>query len=336
MAPSPLDVIEKALADRVKKTVADASLTPAAVMLLLYPRNGEYCILLNKRSEEVEHHKGEISFPGGARDPEDENSLDTALRETEEEMGIRRGDVKVLGQLDDVTTRSGFGVNVYVGTIAYPYPFKPSALEIAEVLEVPVSVLPLDVIEKALADRVKKTVADASLTPAAVMLLLYPRNGEYCILLNKRSEEVEHHKGEISFPGGARDPEDENSLDTALRETEEEMGIRRGDVKVLGQLDDVTTRSGFGVNVYVGTIAYPYPFKPSALEIAEVLEVPVSVLRDPASVRVETRWQDGHTEESNSYAYNGHLIYGATARILQQFLQELPEVLDNGIVVEGD
>lgn len=195
---------------------------------------------------------------------------------------------------------------------------------------------PLDVIEKALADRVKKTVADASLTPAAVMLLLYPRNGEYCILLNKRSEEVEHHKGEISFPGGARDPEDENSLDTALRETEEEMGIRRGDVKVLGQLDDVTTRSGFGVNVYVGTIAYPYPFKPSALEIAEVLEVPVSVLRDPASVRVETRWQDGHTEESNSYAYNGHLIYGATARILQQFLQELPEVLDNGIVVEGD
>ena len=87
MAPSPMDVIEKALASRVRKTVAGASLTPAAVMLLLYPRNGEYRILLNKRSQEVEHHKGEISFPGGARDPEDCDSLDTALRETEEEMG---------------------------------------------------------------------------------------------------------------------------------------------------------------------------------------------------------------------------------------------------------
>ena len=194
----------------------------------------------------------------------------------------------------------------------------------------------LDVIEKALAKRVIKTVADASLTPAAVMLLLYPRNGEYCVLLNKRSEEVEHHKGEISFPGGVRDPEDRDSLDTALRETEEEMGILRGDVKVLGRLDDVTTRSGFGVNVYVGTISYPYPFKPSAMEIAEVLEVPVRVLRDPASVRVETRWQAGQTEESYSYAYNGHLIYGATARILQQFLNVLSDVLDNGIAVEGD
>ena len=199
---------------------------------------------------------------------------------------------------------------------------------------------PLAVIEKALANRVKKTVADASLTPAAVMLLLYPRNGEYCVLLNKRSEEVEYHKGEISFPGGARDPEDEDSLDTALRETEEEMGILRGDVKVLGRLDDVTTRTGFSVNVYVGTIPYPYPFKPSAMEIAQVLEVPLGVLREPASIRVETRWQDGQSEESYSYAYDGHLIYGATARILQQFLLLFPDVFadasDNGIAVEGD
>ena len=199
---------------------------------------------------------------------------------------------------------------------------------------------PLDVIEKALAGRVRKTVADASLTPAAVMLLLYPRNGEYCILLNKRSEDVEHHKGEVSFPGGARDPEDQDSLDTALRETEEEMGILRGDVKVLGQLDDVTTRTEFAVNVYVGTIAYPYPFKPSAKEIAEVLEAPVNILHDPASIRVETHWQEGQTEESYSYAYGGHLIYGATARILQQFLEllpgVLPDVLDKGTAVQGD
>ena len=183
---------------------------------------------------------------------------------------------------------------------------------------------PLDVIEKALANRVKKTLADASLTPAAVMLLLYPRNGEYCVLLNKRSEEVEYHKGEISFPGGSRDPEDTDSLDTALRETEEEMGIGRGDIRVLGQLDEIATNSGFSVDVYVGTIDYPYPFKPSDIEIAEVLEVPMSVLRDPANIRMETRWSGGQTETNYSYAYNGHLIFGATSRILQQFLEVAP------------
>ena len=179
---------------------------------------------------------------------------------------------------------------------------------------------PADLVQKALATRVRNEVADASLTPAAVMLLLYPKDGEFCILLNKRSEDVEYHKGEISFPGGAKDPEDRDFLDTALRETEEEMGIKRSDVSVLGQLDDMTTRSGFRIQVYAGTIDYPYEFKPSEIEIAEVLEVPLSVLLDPASVRVETRIEEGREVSAYSYTYNGHLIYGATARILQQFL----------------
>ena len=195
---------------------------------------------------------------------------------------------------------------------------------------------PLDAIEKALASRVVGTLADASLTPAAVMLLLSQRNGEYCVLLNKRSEEVEYHKGEISFPGGARDPEDDDSLDTALRETEEEMGISRTDVRVLGRLDDIATNSGFGVNVYVGTIPYPYPFKPSALEIAEVLEVPINVLQDSTSIRVDTFWGADQTQTFYSYAYDGHLIFGATARILRQFLAFAPVLSRHEIVVEGD
>ena len=180
-----------------------------------------------------------------------------------------------------------------------------------------------DILEKVLAHRVNHTVADNNLTPAAVFLLLYPKDGEYCILLNKRSERVEHHKGEISFPGGAWDPQDRDYLDTALRETEEEMGIKGADVTVLGQLDDVVTQSRFAVRVYVGTIPYPYVFKPSAMEIAEVLEVPISTLRDPASLRLETRWLDGDGVTTYSYAYNGHLIFGATAKILQQFLELL-------------
>ena len=127
------------------------------------------------------------------------------------------------------------------------------------------------------------------------------------------------------MPGGARDPEDRDSLETALRETEEEIGIQRGDVTVLGQLDEVATRSRFLVQVFAGTIEYPYKFNPSAMEIAEVLEVPISALRDPANVRVETHLENGTSVTSYAYAYNEHLIYGATAKILQQFLELLEE-----------
>lgn len=167
------------------------------------------------------------------------------------------------------------------------------------------------------------------------MVLLYPKDGDYCVLLNKRSQEVEHHKGEISFPGGATDPEDRDSLDTALRETEEEMGIHRDDIAVLGEMDEVATRSLFRVNVYAGALRQtqgrPYEFRPSADEIAEIVEFPVSALRDPASVRVETHWQDGAPSTVYSYAYDRHLVFGATARILQQFLQ----LLENGLESEG-
>ena len=184
---------------------------------------------------------------------------------------------------------------------------------------------PPDVIREVLSRRAVQTVADDSLTPAAVLLLLYPEDGEYCVLLNKRSEQVEYHKGEISFPGGARDPEDRDFLDTALRETEEEMGINRDDITILGELDEVATRSNFRIKVFVGSVPSPYPFKPSAIEIAEVLNVPLTSLRDSSNLRLETRWEDGTPATVHSYAYKDHLIFGATARILQQFLELLED-----------
>ena len=185
---------------------------------------------------------------------------------------------------------------------------------------------PPQALEQALSNRRTERVNGAELTPAAVMVLLYPKDGDYCVLLNKRSEEVEHHKGEISFPGGMSDPGDRDSLDTALRETEEEMGIRRSDITVLGEMDEVATRSQFRVRVFAGTIEYPYDFKPSADEIAEIVEFPVSALQDRSSHRAETHWQDGGPSTVYSYAHGKHLVFGATARILQQFL----ELLSNG------
>ena len=188
---------------------------------------------------------------------------------------------------------------------------------------------PPELLKRALTKRVVERIDSAELIPSAVMILLYPKDGEYFILLNKRSEEVEHHKGEISFPGGARDPEDIDSLATALRETEEEMGIKRGDVTVIGEMDEIVTRSGFLVNVFSGTIEYPYTFNPSAVEIAEVLEFPISSLIDPVNRRSEARLQDGKTVTSYSYVHKEHVVFGATARILQSCIDIFDDRLES-------
>ncbi|MCH8310075.1 MAG: CoA pyrophosphatase, partial [Chloroflexi bacterium] len=101
MRASAIETIRRALADNPKKTIDNPSLSPAGVLVVVYPKDGEYCVLLNKRSQLVEHHKGEISFPGGSVDPEDESLLATAIRETHEEMGILPDDIEYLGDLDD-------------------------------------------------------------------------------------------------------------------------------------------------------------------------------------------------------------------------------------------
>ena len=190
--------------------------------------------------------------------------------------------------------------------------------------------LTLDLIKDTLAHRERVTAAAEGLMPAAVMLLLYPKDGDFCVLLNQRSMTVEHHKGEMSFPGGARDPEDADFEDTARRETEEEMGIARNDITILGRLDDNVTRSNFLVKVFVGTIPYPYEFNPSSHEIAEVVEIPLSVLRDSATIRWDSRIEDGQRVAVRSYGYQRHLVYGATAKILDQFL----DIIEEGLTKE--
>lgn len=161
---------------------------------------------------------------------------------------------------------------------------------------------------------------EPGLTPAAVLLLVYPKDGDYCINLQKRTSFVDQHKGEICLPGGKPEPGDEDLLVTALRETQEEVGVKSQDVTILGRMDDVLTRTGYTLTVFVGTIPYPYSFIQSDSEVEEILEVPLSALRDPANQREEAWWEAGNLIRRYAYAYNSHLIYGATAKIVGQFL----------------
>ena len=164
------------------------------------------------------------------------------------------------------------------------------------------------------------TVDSHTLVPAAVLLALYESDGDLCVVLQKRSQQVEHHKGEISFPGGMVDPGDRTYLDTALREAHEEMGILPEDVRVLGRLDDMPTNSHFMISTYVGAIPSPYVFTPSRIEVAEVLMPSVAHLRGAGSVREEARLDGDDVVTMPCYAFDGHVIFGATARILGQFI----------------
>lgn len=162
---------------------------------------------------------------------------------------------------------------------------------------------------------------------AAVLLLLYEREGEPCILLTRRTHEVEHHKGETSFPGGACDPEDCDLLTTALRETEEEIGVRAQDVEVLGQVDDIVTITNFAVTPFVGVLSSPsYPFAINTSEVAELVEVPLRHLMDERNLEESVRELRGRLLPILTYRYGDHRIWGATARILKNFFDKLSGV----------
>jgi 8-oxo-dGTP pyrophosphatase MutT (NUDIX family) len=180
----------------------------------------------------------------------------------------------------------------------------------------------LDGIRSALAAYEPRRIEQEGLPRAAVLIPLYEKDGTQHILFQVRTELVLHHKGQISFPGGAEDPGDVDLLMTALRETEEEIGLVEEDVEVLGRLDDLITISNFIVTPYVGRVtrAAPYPFAPSGFEVAELLEVPVPHLLDPANQNAEAvPWRD-RMAPPPSYSYGQHVIWGATGRLLRTFL----------------
>jgi 8-oxo-dGTP pyrophosphatase MutT (NUDIX family) len=177
-----------------------------------------------------------------------------------------------------------------------------------------------DEIRKILHGRERKVVDHLPFPHAAVLLPLFEKEGECCILFTKRTHLVKHHKGEISFPGGMFDKEDTDLERTALREASEEIGLGERDAQILGALDDIVTVTEFIVTPFVGVVPYPYPFKLSPVEIAELIEVPLATLLDPNCFGEKEIIQNERKRMVEAYQYNDHNIWGATARILKQFL----------------
>ncbi len=174
---------------------------------------------------------------------------------------------------------------------------------------------------QALSRRQKQHIIDTSRVAAAVLVPIYYKQGEYYILFTKRTEKVKEHKGEISFPGGAYQEEDRTLLDTALRECAEEISLPADEVRVLGELDDIASRtSNYIISPFVALIPWPHRLKVDGEEAEEIIEVPIQALLDEDCMRQETEIVNGKEVPLYFYHYKGKVIWGATARILNQFL----------------
>lgn len=142
------------------------------------------------------------------------------------------------------------------------------------------------------------------------------------ILFSKKSAAVPHHKGQFAFPGGIVEERDGSRVETALREAWEEIRLPADAVEVLGLLDDTETRATqFVITPVVGIVTRPVAFQPDGREIERVIEVPLETLRDPAIFRTELWEVGGEGHDVHFYEVSVEdVIWGATARILKQFL----------------
>jgi 8-oxo-dGTP pyrophosphatase MutT (NUDIX family) len=162
----------------------------------------------------------------------------------------------------------------------------------------------------------------AELIQSAVLAPMFLLDGEPHLVLTRRRADLRRHAGEISFPGGRQDPEDADLLTTALREAEEEIGLMRDQVRTLGELPEVSTfATGYVIHPFVGVIPAGLAWTLSAREVDAVLELSLEEVRDGRTRTKMTR--RGFTFETDAYVVGEHLIWGATARIIQFLLERV-------------
>lgn len=166
-------------------------------------------------------------------------------------------------------------------------------------------------IEKILRHRKKEKITGENLKASAVLIPLFYNQGQYHVLFTERSDAVVFHKGQICFPGGTQEPSDSSLLQTALRESEEEIGLEAQDIEILGELDDILTFvTNYVISPFVAFIPYPHSLRTNGREVKGTFSVPLSFLMDEANFK----------QDSYAYEYEEHIIWGATARILRQFI----------------
>ena len=157
---------------------------------------------------------------------------------------------------------------------------------------------------------------------ASVLIPIFKKDGKIYVLFTKRSNNVEHHKGQISFPGGRIDSTDPSPEYAALREAQEEIGLKAEDVKLLGKLDDtITYASGYIVHPFVGLIPYPYEFKVNDAEVDKIIFIPLDFFLQNGTGTFRSIYHDGKVYNTLAYEYNGDIIWGATARIVKNLVE---------------
>ncbi|HEX7338594.1 MAG TPA: CoA pyrophosphatase [Rhodanobacteraceae bacterium] len=172
-------------------------------------------------------------------------------------------------------------------------------------------------------DLVAEWIDSAPLVPAAVLVGVRD-GGEENVLFTRRQARLAHHAGQVAFPGGRMDADDVDLVDTALRETEEEIGLPRSAIEPLGFLEPLETVSGFCVTPVVARVAADAPpLRPSADEVAEVFEVPLAFLLDPANMRSYMAEHRGRRHRMSEFLFDGHRIWGATAGMWFNLLQRM-------------
>lgn len=158
---------------------------------------------------------------------------------------------------------------------------------------------------------------------AAAVLLGWREGVQPRLVLTVRNDSLQAHAGQVAFPGGRTDPEDADAVATALRESEEEIGLDRQLVTPLGYLDSFDTISGYRITPVVARVAPEARLYPAPAEVAEVFEVPLAFFLDPANLRRYTMEFRGYRRDMVEFIHGGHRIWGATAAMLVNLLQRM-------------
>lgn len=164
---------------------------------------------------------------------------------------------------------------------------------------------------------------DARVTLAAVLVPLVHREEGVNVLLTQRTDHLRDHPSQISFPGGRVEGGDANRVETALREAEEEIGLARDRVEIIGTLPDHEMPSGFRISPVIGWIEPPFTLKLDPFEVAEAFEVPLSFLLDPANLQRRRFHFNGRDRDYLALPYQGRYIWGATAGMLYSLYRQL-------------